>query len=130
MRILAIGHRPLVDPILVAHLIYSTGLATGSKYCSRRLRGTFIGECVRDTSRTIAIKTHQFSKLFKRGQRFQKAVLIIRNPLNTILAEFHRQEGGKVKNVERDVFTSESKSDCLVTVNSEISREFYFRDYR
>ena len=86
----------------------------------------FIGECVRDTSRTIAIQTHQFSKLSKKGQRFQKAVLIIRNPLNTILAVFNRQEGGKVKTVERDVFTSESKSDRLNTVNSEIFARILF----
>lgn len=85
------------------------GLATGSKYCSRRLIRTFIGECQTDTSKTIALKTHGRAHP-QSESKYEKAILIIRNPYDAILAEFNRGESmNKTAIVDRSAFESKSE---------------------
>ncbi|ESP04708.1 hypothetical protein LOTGIDRAFT_94282, partial [Lottia gigantea] len=75
------------------HLIQQvTGIATGSIYNDSFIRNHgFMGEGYRDDT-VIVIKTHKLG--LKERKKYQKAVVLIRDPLDAIKAEFNRQYRG------------------------------------
>ena len=69
-------------------------------------RETFIGGCRKNNKRTIVIKTHA---LPNQNLIYDKAVLIIRDPFDALLAEFNRQNSGKLLVAPKEEFLSESE---------------------
>ena len=77
----------------------ATGICTGSIYCDSPLRNKgFVGEYVHDGS-VLVVKTHtsdyqwKDAKLIKRNREdayYSSAILLIRNPFDTFIAERHR----------------------------------------
>lgn len=64
------------------------GIYTGCDYTDDDLkRNGFLGENITDGS-TVVVKTHEWEPE-TRLQHFQKAVLLIRNPYDAILSNFH-----------------------------------------
>ena len=53
------------------------------------------------------IKTHLFPE--QNSNNYDKAVLIIRNPFDAILADFNRRHSGKLLVASKETFQSESK---------------------
>ncbi|XP_064612581.1 WSCD family member AAEL009094-like [Liolophura sinensis] len=75
------------------HLIQqATGIATGSVYRDYALKlYGFPGEGVANTS-VIAVKTHEWGP--QERAKFDRCVLIIREPYGALLAEFNRRHAG------------------------------------
>ncbi|EEB20243.1 conserved hypothetical protein [Pediculus humanus corporis] len=72
----------------------ATGIHTGSVYKDfGLLKNGFPGEYIADSS-VIVVKTHEKGPAAHRG--YKKAVLLIRDPMQAIQAEFNRQGGGHV----------------------------------
>ena len=69
-----------------------TGIHTGTVYSAINVNMKYIfeGEGVR-TGKVIAIKTHE-----KDYAIFDRAIVLIRNPYDAILADFNRRTAGKV----------------------------------
>ena len=81
------------------------GYYTGSLYTDTVLmKGGLLGENVKD-GRAIAIKSHEV----KNKHNFRKVILLIRNPYDTIVAEFNRRLGGHTKRISQDMFSQRSK---------------------
>ena len=95
--------------IIIIVIIIIAGIATGSQYCSRRTRDTFIGQCEKDTSKTIAVNTHQFGESIKRKSRFDKVILILRNPYDVIIDEFGRRTVKTTATGEKTRFKTKGK---------------------
>ncbi|XP_059144285.1 WSCD family member CG9164-like [Physella acuta] len=73
----------------------ATGIFTGSEYNSKKLRMLgFLGEGVANSS-TILVKTHKCDAATLK--RYEKAVLLIRQPYEAIKAEFNRKYSGRRK---------------------------------
>ena len=64
-----------------------------------------MGNCGRNISRTIVRKAHLENKLHK----YEKAILIVRNPYDAILAEYNRRVAGKVGVASSEQFHTKSK---------------------
>ena len=74
-----------------------TGILTGSVYNDLTLKKNgFPGEHVRNRS-VILIKTHD--ALPGSAHAYERAVLLLRNPYDSILAEFNRQAKGHLGHV-------------------------------
>ena len=84
-----------------------SGTATGSIYCDG-LRKTFIAECKKDTSHTIAIKTHKSAR-DDNMKLYDKVILIIRNPFDAILAQFNLMHGNHTSLADREMFNSKGE---------------------
>jgi hypothetical protein len=84
------------------------GIYTGSVYNSGILirSGEFPGEKYQD-GRVLVIKTHQ-----RNVTKFLRAVVIIRDPFDAILAEFNRQKASKTVAAPR-IFFNTSGNDIL-----------------
>ncbi|WAR00788.1 WSCD-like protein [Mya arenaria] len=76
----------------VRHLLQQlTGIGTGSVYCDPMLHASgFPFECARQFERTIAVKTHDL----EHKVQFERAVLVIRNPYDTLLSYFNLRLSG------------------------------------
>ena len=72
------------------------------------MRSSFIGECDKNISRTIVIKTHHHSGR-DTSIEYDKAVLVIRNPFDALLAEFNRRNSGKTSVAPKQLFLSNGK---------------------
>ena len=80
----------------------ATGICSGSIYCDDELKeGGFCGEGLQG-SNLIVVKTHDSSLSWRGGNRkdnttpvFDKAIFLIRNPFNAMIAEWNRQQSMK-----------------------------------
>ena len=79
---------------------YLTGIHTGTVYSAKNvnMKGIFKGEGVR-TGKVIAIKTHEKNYVI-----FDRAIVLIRNPYDAILADFNRRAAGKVGYANNQLF--------------------------
>ena len=80
----------------------STGLMTGSMYCDDELAKVFAGECKKDNPDAYVVyKTHYpyfptfnffgfFSNDLPFGKQVPKAILVVRNPMDALVAEYTR----------------------------------------
>lgn len=72
----------------------ATGIYTGSVYKDYGLlKSGFPAESIANTS-VLIVKTHEYGP--SSFTSFRKAVLLVRDPAKSILAEFNRQSGGHV----------------------------------
>lgn len=77
--------------------VVRVGLGTGSVHCANKLRVRgFPFEC--ETERVIVVKTH------RPGRKFDKAIVIIRNPLDAIFSLFQYKRQGFHGHVSKEVF--------------------------
>ena len=74
------------------------------------MQSTFIGQCKKNNNGIIVIKTHELSG--KTSAKYDKVVLIIRNPFDAVLAEFSRRNSGKPLVASKQSFLSKRKSIC------------------
>ncbi|GFT14499.1 WSCD family member AGAP003962 [Nephila pilipes] len=80
----------------------ATGILTGSVYRDYSLkRNGFPAESVANGS-VLLIKTHEWGETTR--QKFQKAVLLIRDPFGCLVAEFNRRAGGHVGHASPEKF--------------------------
>jgi hypothetical protein len=80
--------------VLVFNVLFISGVLTGSVYKDYALmKNGFPGESITNGS-VIAIKTHEFGP--DALSAFDRAVLLVRDPFASILAEFNRRSGGHV----------------------------------
>ncbi|KAG5682455.1 hypothetical protein PVAND_011806 [Polypedilum vanderplanki] len=78
----------------------ATGYLTGSVYKDYGLlRSGFPAESISNKS-VLIVKTHEFG--FATTEKFKKAVLLVRDPAKSIIAEFNRQSGGHVGHASID----------------------------
>ena len=111
------SYRSLID--------FFSGIATGSIYRgTKEMRSTFIGECQGNNTGAIVIKTHRVLK--QTSKKFEKAVLIIRNPFDALLSEFNRQNSGKTLVAQKEIFLSKRKSKQS---RSAISKNWYNKNH-
>ena len=81
----------------------ASGLMTGSVYQDQTLlKNGFPGEGIQD-GRVIVVKTHEL-----RRSNYTKAILIIRDPYEAILAEFNRQNGGHIGHARPKAFMAQN----------------------
>ncbi|CAG2206738.1 unnamed protein product [Mytilus edulis] len=98
------------------HLIeQSTGIATGSIYCSDTIKKDFIGECS-VSSNVAVIKTHVGWANTVR-MRYKKSVLLIRNPYDAIIAEFNRVFANKTTSATEQQFTEKFEPFALKKID-------------
>lgn len=72
----------------------ATGIYTGSVYKDYGLlKSGFPAESISNAS-VLLVKTHEFGP--STWAFFRKAILLVRDPAKSILAEFNRQSGGHV----------------------------------
>ena len=71
-----------------------TGLLTGSEYKSVTLCDGFPAQGVANAS-VVVIKTHYPFFPKRENIHYERAILLIRNPLNACVAEFNRRWSGK-----------------------------------
>jgi len=84
----------------------SSGILTGSIYRDfALLKNGFPAENVANGS-VLAVKTHEFGPTAR--QDFEKAVLLVRDPFSSVLAEFNRRSGGHIGHASRDKFRKEN----------------------
>jgi hypothetical protein len=78
------------------------GINTGSVYKDYILKVVgFPGEGVTNSS-VLVIKTHDWG--INERKRYQRAILILRNPKETLLAEFNRRKGGHIGHAKTEHF--------------------------
>ena len=71
-----------------------TGVSTGSVYKDAALlKNGFPAESVANGS-VLAVKTHEWGAAGR--QQFAEAILLVRDPFDSILAEFNRRSGGHI----------------------------------
>jgi hypothetical protein len=66
------------------------------------LRNGFPAESIKD-GRVLVVKTHESGETAR--VQFQKAILLVRKPSESILAEFNRRAAGHVGHAGRDKYT-------------------------
>ncbi|CAC5423102.1 unnamed protein product [Mytilus coruscus] len=98
------------------HLIeQSTGIATGSIYCSHVIKNDFIGECSAGTN-VVVVKTHVgWEKTIR--MRYKKSVILIRNPYDAIIAEFNRAMANKTASATEQQFTEKFEPFALKKID-------------
>merc|ERR1719369_1305361 len=80
----------------------ATGVSTGSVYKDvALLKNGFPGESVTNGS-VIVVKTHEWGPGTR--QQFDSAILLVRDPFESILAEFNRRSGGHVGHATQEKF--------------------------
>ncbi|XP_076369242.1 WSCD family member CG9164-like [Tachypleus tridentatus] len=83
----------------------ATGYLTGSIYKDFSLmKNGFPAESINNGS-VIFVKTHEWGAPVR--QQYQKAVLVVRDPYDALLAEFNRRAGGHLGHASRDRFTKD-----------------------
>ena len=90
--------------------IYLTGYHTGSVYYDLALkRNGFPGEYRMDGS-VIVIKTHLMGDAMRKMRQFDQAVIVIRNPLDSMKAEWNRRKtGSHVRSMNGTTYAGKSK---------------------
>lgn len=84
------------------------GILTGSIYNDKVLKIMgFPGENIQNSS-VLVVKTHDYGR--NETQKYQRAILILRNPKDALLAEFNRLRGGHIGVARKEDFT---KSMCF-----------------
>ena len=79
-----------LDNSNVSVTFFHPGLATASVYCDGSLRkSSFPFECHRNFSHVVAVKSH-----WRHIDKFPQVILILRNPVNTLLAFFNYRNAG------------------------------------
>ncbi|XP_063424566.1 WSCD family member AAEL009094-like isoform X2 [Mytilus trossulus] len=120
----SVTHRPLTalasfpgsGNTWARHLIeQSTGIATGSIYCSDTIKKDFIGECS-VSSNVAVIKTHVAWANTVR-MRYKKSVLLIRNPYDAIIAEFNRVFANKTTSATEQQFAEKFEPFALKKID-------------
>jgi hypothetical protein len=83
--------------------LYISGVSTGSVYKDvALLKNGFPGESVVNGS-VIAVKTHEWGQATR--EQFDAAILLVRDPFESILAEFNRRSGGHVGHASQEKFS-------------------------
>ena len=88
------------------------------------MRSSFIGECNKNIARTIVIKTHRLCGKDK-SIEYDKAVLIIRNLFDALLAEFNRLHSGKTSVAPKQLFISNGKFMKILAEYKRYKAEIY-----
>lgn len=103
------------------HLLQqSTGIATGSEYVDLSLKHRgFPGEGINNAS-VLVIKTHEYGN--ETLNKYHKAVLLIREPKEALLAEFNRRYGGHLGHANKSNF----KKDWTRFLLDEIDHWYQF----
>ena len=82
-----------------------TGVATGSIYRDAALRRNgFPAESIANGS-VIAVKTHEWGAQAR--ETFDSAILLVRDPFDSILAEFNRRAGGHIGHASKEKFVKD-----------------------
>ncbi|KAF8766844.1 WSCD family member GA21586-like [Argiope bruennichi] len=99
----------------------ATGILTGSVYRDYSLkRNGFPAESVANGS-VLLIKTHEWGETTR--QKFQKAVLLIRDPFGCLVAEFNRRAGGHVGHASPEKFHRGNAWPNFVATHSKLWME-------
>ena len=77
----------------------------------------FLGESIHGGS-VVVIKTH--SNLSKRRNIYDRVILLIRNPYDTFVAEYHRQRAGHMGFAGDEHFLSPGKQQINVRLIIEV----------
>ena len=95
----------------------ATGIWTGSIYHDKALtEHVFLSKDIHDSS-VLFVKTHRYKK--EDMKIYSKAVLIVRDPKDAILAEFNRQKGGRVGHASLDKFAGKGHFRKFYSKNSD-----------
>lgn len=118
LPIVALSSFPGSGNTWVRHLVQQiSGIYTGSVYKDQGLRKHgFPAEGIQNSS-VIAIKTHELGD--EKREVFDKAILLVRNPFDAMLAEFNRQFGGHIGHATTERFHKDNVWNSFVRRNSE-----------
>lgn len=102
-RVTALASAPGSGNTWVRYLLQQlTGISTGSVYKDvALLRNGFPSESVNNGS-VIVVKTHEYGSSVR--DQFQAAILVIRDPFDSVLAEFNRRSGGHIGHASLEKF--------------------------
>lgn len=105
-----------------------SGLYTGSVYYDSKANEILTGSKVCPIGNVLIVKTHSLGNGLRRlkcGEiqtlDYRKAVYIVRNPYNAILAEFNREQGGKVATVTRETFSTQGTCSYIIRTEYHVS---------
>ena len=103
----ATGRGGKLTPLhLSLYLPSFTGVSTGSVYKDvALLKNGFPGESVANGS-VIAVKTHEWGQVTR--EKFDAAILLVRDPFESILAEFNRRSGGHIGHASQEKFNKDN----------------------
>jgi len=106
-KVTALASSPGSGNTWVRYLLQQlTGVSTGSVYKDvALLRNGFPAESVNNGS-VIVIKTHEYGSDVR--DKFEAAILLIRDPFDSILAEFNRRSGGHIGHASPEKFKKNS----------------------
>lgn len=101
----------------VRHILQqATGILTGSIYNDKVLKIMgFPGENIQNSS-VLVVKTHDYGR--NETQKYQRAILILRNPKDALLAEFNRLRGGHIGFARKEDFTKKWKGFVTIKAKS------------
>lgn len=118
LPIVALSSFPGSGNTWLRHLVQQiSGIYTGSVYKDQGLRKHgFPAEGIQNTS-VIAIKTHELGE--EKRQVFDKAILLVRDPFDAMLAEFNRQFGGHIGHASTERFHQDHVWSSFVKRNTE-----------
>lgn len=87
----------------IRHILQqATGINTGSVYRDYILKILgFPGEGVQNSS-VLVIKTHEWG--VNERKKYKRAILVLRNPKDSLLAEFNRKNGGHIGHAKKEDF--------------------------
>ncbi|KAG8194097.1 hypothetical protein JTE90_003040 [Oedothorax gibbosus] len=99
----------------------ATGILTGSVYRDYSLkRNGFPAEHVANGS-VLLVKTHEWGDATR--QKFDRAVLLVREPVGALVAEFNRRAGGHVGHAAPEKFTRGNAWPNFVQTHSKLWME-------
>lgn len=102
-RVTALASSPGSGNTWVRYLLQQlTGISTGSVYKDvALLRNGFPAESVNNGS-VIVVKTHEYGPDVRKN--FDAAILVVRDPFDSVLAEFNRRSGGHIGHASVEKF--------------------------
>lgn len=104
LPVIALASFPGSGNTWVRHILQqATGILTGSIYNDKVLKMMgFPGENIQNSS-VLAVKTHDYG--INETRKYQRAILILRNPKDALLAEFNRIRGGHIGHAREEDFS-------------------------
>lgn len=110
--------------IFIIFILFISGIFTGSVYYDSKANAMLSGSKLCPIGNVFIVKTHTLGNTLRRPKcehtstlNYHKAIYIIRNPYDTILAEFNRQNGGKVQSASKEAFNTPGTTKTIIYVS-------------
>lgn len=96
------------------NLPHLLGIATGSSICKKewkKSKSFSLGECL-NNNKVILVNTHDKYKRKKFEKKFQKLIVLFRDPFDTLRSAYTMKHPGHSESVDSEIFNVRGK--CLL----------------